>query len=91
MRGANLEDIAVEITAIELFGQGSTPEALTAAASRALHKAVDQAKPALQHPLMTVEVVVPEGNLGAVLGDLQSRRALIRDTETCGERMCKIS
>ncbi len=85
LQGANLEDIAVEITAIELFGQGSTPEALAAAASRALHKAVGQAEPALLHPVMTVEVVVPERNLGAVLGDLQSRRALIRDTETHGE------
>ena len=31
---------------------------------------------------MAVEVVVPEDNLGAVLGDLQSRHALIRDTRT---------
>lgn len=29
---------------------------------------------------MAVEVVVPEENLGTVLGDLQARRAAIRDT-----------
>jgi elongation factor G len=33
---------------------------------------------------MVVEVVVPDGNLGTVLGDLQSRQALIRDTRSEG-------
>ncbi len=73
LQGANLEEIAVGIAVIELFGQGSTPETLAAVASRALHKAVGQVEPALLLPLMSVEVDVPEGNLGAVLGDLQSR------------------
>jgi elongation factor G len=34
---------------------------------------------------MAAEVVVPEENLGTVLGDLQSRHALIRDTRTEGK------
>jgi elongation factor G len=47
-------------------------------------KAVAAADPAVLHPVMAVEVVVPEENLGTVLGDLQSRQALIRDTRTEG-------
>ncbi len=36
---------------------------------------------------MAMEVVVPEENLGAVLGDLQSRHALIRATRSEGGRV----
>jgi elongation factor G len=34
---------------------------------------------------MAVEVVVPQENLGTVLGDLQARHAVIRASETQGE------
>jgi elongation factor G len=85
LEGAPLEDVAVELTGVELFGAASTPNALSAAASRAVHKALEDAGAAMLHPVMKVEVVVPETNLGAVLGDLQSRHALIRSSETWGD------
>jgi elongation factor G len=34
---------------------------------------------------MATEVVVPESDVGTVMGDLQARRAVIRDTTTLGE------
>jgi elongation factor G len=71
----------VHITEVELFGGHSTPEALTSATARALRKALESAGPALLQPIMKAEIVVPEENLGTVLGDLQSRHALIQDTE----------
>jgi elongation factor G len=37
------------------------------------------------HPIMRVEVVIPEASLGVVLGDLQARRALIQGTDPVGE------
>ena len=80
LEGAPLEDLQVEIDEIELFGSASTPTALSAAVSRALAKALQGALPALLQPIMAAEIVVPEVNLGAVLGDLQSRQAIIRDT-----------
>lgn len=84
LQGAPLEDMEVRVHEVELFGQASTPDALAAAAARAVAKAVAAAGPAPLHPVMAVEVVVPEGNLGTVLGDLQSRHALIRDTRSEG-------
>ena len=84
LQGTPLEDIDVQVREVELFGQASTPDALSAAAARAVSKAVAAAAPALLHPVMAVEVVVPEGNLGGVLGDLQSRHAMIRDTRAEG-------
>jgi len=82
LQGTPLEDIEVRVTLVELFGQSSTPEAVSAAAARAVQKAVERAKPATLRPVMAVEVVVPKDNLGAVLGDLQARQAMIRDTRT---------
>ncbi len=83
-QGARVEDVQVGIEEVELFGPASTPEALQAAAFRAVQKALAQAEPALLQPIMALEVVVPKENLGTVLGDLQSRRATIRDTRTEG-------
>jgi elongation factor G len=80
LQGAALLDLSVRVQEAELFGPGSTPEALAAAAGKALRKAIGDADPALMKPVMALEVVVPEVNLGAVLGDLQSRAALILDT-----------
>jgi elongation factor G len=79
-QGAPVEDVSVKLTAVELFGPASTPDALAAAAARALGKALAEAGAALLHPVMRVEVVVPEDNLGTVLGDLQQRRAEIQST-----------
>ncbi len=84
LHGAPLEDIAVALTEVELFGAASTPEALAAAAGKAVTKALAAAGPAALHPVMSVEVVVPEDNLGTVLGDLQQRRALIQASGTRG-------
>lgn|GEM_PF-188404 len=81
LEGAPLQDLEVNVTQVELFGAHSTPEALTSATARALRKALESAGPALLQPIMKAEIVVPEENLGAVLGDLQSRHALIQDTE----------
>jgi elongation factor G len=80
LQGATLLDLSVRVQEAELFGPGSTPEALAAAAGKALRKAIGDADPALMKPVMALEVVVPETNLGTVLGDLQSRAALILDT-----------
>mgnify|MGYP003572631952 CR=1 FL=1 len=80
IEGAPLQDLAVNVDQIELFSGASSAEAINAAASRALRRAIDAASPVLLQPIMQVEVVVPEENLGSVLGDLQSRHALIRDT-----------
>jgi len=80
IEGAPLEDMEVRVDEVELFGSASTADALSAAASRAVHRAITNASPTLLQPIMATEVVVPEENLGAVLGDLQSRHAVIRDT-----------
>jgi len=80
VQGAAVLDLAAAVTGVELFGAQSTPEALAAAAAKALRRALESAEPLVMRPVMALEVVVPEVNLGTVLGDLQSRGALIVDT-----------
>jgi elongation factor G len=80
LQGAPVDDVEVKLVEVELFGAQSTREALQAAAARAAAKALAEATPVALHPVMRVDVVVPEVNLGAVLGDLQQRRAAIHAT-----------
>ncbi|MET0100425.1 MAG: elongation factor G [Sedimenticola sp.] len=81
LEGAPLQDVEIRIEEVELFGTASSPDAISAATTRALRKAISGASPAILQPIMKAEVVVPEENFGTILGDLQARRAIIRDTE----------
>ncbi len=82
VEGALLEDVSATLTTVEVFEDGSTPQALRIAASQAVREALIDAGGQVLRPLMTVEVVVPDENLGSVLGDLQSRGALIMGQES---------
>ena len=48
------------------------------AGREAFKKAFEQASPVLQEPVMSMRVVVPENNMGDVLGDLNTRRARVQ-------------
>ncbi|MDE3181673.1 MAG: elongation factor G [Acidobacteriota bacterium] len=54
------------------------------AGSMALKEAVRKARPCLLEPVMKVEVVVPEENMGDVLGDLSGRRGRVEGMEKRG-------
>jgi elongation factor G len=47
----------------------------------ALQKAVLDAKPIVLEPIMKIEVVVPDDTLGAVIGDLNSKRGKVQGVE----------
>ena len=51
------------------------------AGSMAFKEACHKAKPVLLEPIMKVEVVTPEENMGDVMGDLNSRRGMIQGME----------
>ena len=80
--GAPLQDLAVRVLEVELFGALSSPQALRVAVAEATRKALVRAGSLVLRPVMDTEVVVPESDVGVVIGDLQSRRAVIRDTTT---------
>ncbi|MFH0828599.1 MAG: elongation factor G [Candidatus Kerfeldbacteria bacterium] len=57
----------------------SSEAAFKIAASIAFQLAAKKAKPVLLEPIMKVEVVTPELSMGDVLGDLNSKRASIKE------------
>ena len=59
----------------------SNEMAFKIAASQALKKYAPQAQPVLMEPMMKVEVVTPEANMGDVMGDLNRRRGLVQGME----------
>ncbi len=61
--------------------QLSTDIAFKAAAAQAFRQATERAEPVLLEPVMHVEVVMPEGFLGEVLGDLNARGSEVRSME----------
>ena len=60
------------------------------AGSMAFKEAARKADPALLEPMMAVEVITPEENMGDVIGDLNSRRGMIQAMdERSGARVVK--
>jgi elongation factor G len=66
----------------------SSEMAFKIAGSIAMKDAAKKAKPVLLEPMMSVEVITPEENMGDVIGDLNSRRGQIQSmTERSGARV----
>ncbi|MFZ0790125.1 MAG: elongation factor G [Chromatiaceae bacterium] len=59
----------------------SSEMAFKIAGSMAFKEACHKGKPVLLEPIMKVEVVTPEVNMGDVMGDLNSRRGMIHGME----------
>ncbi len=62
----------------------SSEMAFKVAGSMAFKEAAKKAKPVLLEPYMKVEVVIPEDNMGDVMGDINSRRGNIEGMEPRG-------
>ncbi len=60
-------------------------------ALQAYKSACAQAKPILMEPIMKLEIVTPEENMGDVIGDLNKRRGQVEGMDTCrsGARVVK--
>ncbi len=57
----------------------SSEAAFKIAGSMALQEGVKRANPAILEPIMKVEVLTPEANMGTVVGDLNSKRGVINE------------
>lgn len=60
--------------------------AFQTAGREAFRKAMLEAKPVLLEPIYSVEVTVPESNMGDILGDMNTRRARVQGMETVGAK-----
>ena len=63
----------------------SSDMAFKIAASMGFKKGMEQSNPILLEPIMKVEVIVPEENVGDIMGDMNSRRGKIMGVEAKGK------
>ena len=81
--GYPMVNIAVELYDGSYHDVDSSEIAFKIAAATAFQEGVKRANPILLEPVMSIEIIVPEENLGDVTGDLSSRRGHV---ESMGDR-----
>jgi len=84
--GYPIEDIRVTLVDGSYHEVDSSDMAFQIAGAMALRKAVMEAGPVLLEPIMDVEVYIPEEFLGAISGDINSRRGRIMGMEAKGKQ-----
>jgi elongation factor G len=84
LAGYPVVDVKVAVFDGQYHEVDSSEMAFKICASICLKEACRKAKPVLLEPVMRVEVVVPEEYMGAVNGDLSSRRGRLEGTEIRG-------
>jgi elongation factor G len=84
LAGYPMVDVQVALLDGSYHEVDSSEMAFKIAGSMAFKEAVKRAKPVLLEPIMQVEVVTPEEYMGAVHGDLASRRGRIASMEARG-------
>ncbi len=81
LAGYEVQDIKVTLYDGSYHEVDSSEMAFKIAGSMAFKEGCSRANPVLLEPIMKVEVVVPEEFMGAVVGDLNSRRGRIETSE----------
>jgi elongation factor G len=84
LAGYPMVDLKVRLTDGSYHEVDSSEMAFKIAASLGFKEACRKAKPVLLEPVMDVEVVTPEEYMGAVVGDLNSRRGRIVSMDARG-------
>jgi elongation factor G len=84
LAGFPIVDLRVTLVYGSYHDVDSSEMAFKIAGSMAFKKAVRAARPVLLEPIMEVEVVTPDENLGDVIGDLSSRRGRVEGMEQRG-------
>jgi elongation factor G len=79
--GHPIVDIKVTLYDGSYHTVDSSEMAFKIAGSMALKKAIQDAKPILLEPIMKAEVIIPDDTLGAIIGDLNSKRGRVQGVE----------
>ena len=82
LAGYPLVDLKVTLFDGSFHDVDSSEVAFKVAGSMALQDAANNASPVLLEPMMAVEVTTPEEYMGAVIGDLSSRRGNVNKMES---------
>ncbi len=84
LAGYPMVDVRVTLLDGKYHDVDSSEMAFKIAGNMAFKQVARKAKPVLLEPVMAVEVVTPEDHMGDVIGDLNSRRGRVGQTEARG-------
>jgi elongation factor G len=84
LAGAPVQGLRVKLVDGSYHSVDSSEMAFKIAGSLAFKSAYEKADPVLLEPIMEVEVTVPDDTVGAVNGDLNSRRGRLQGMEPAG-------
>ncbi len=84
-RGAPILGVRVTVVDGKMHDVDSSQIAFYACGALAARTAEQQCKPVLLEPVMRVEVTIPGDYLGAVLGDISSRRGNVQEMKDEGQ------
>jgi elongation factor G len=83
--GSPVVDVKVKLYDGSYHAVDSSELAFKLAGGLAWNKAMTEAQPVLLEPVMNVEVIAPEENMGDIMGDLSGRRGKPQGSESLGE------
>ena len=84
LTGSHCQNIRVAVYDGKMHSVDSNDISFQLAASGAFREAFQQAKPQLLEPVYSVEILCPDEDTGDVMGDLQTRRAIISGMDSEG-------
>ncbi len=88
--GYPLVDVGVALYDGSFHEVDSSEAAFKIAGSMALQEAARRAQPIILEPIMKVAVIAPEQFMGDVVGDINSRRGIIREINDRGEGNARV-
>ena len=84
--GYPVVNIRVRLTFGKFHAVDSDGRSFEMAGSKGFQNAIKAATPILLEPIMNMEIVCPEENMGDIIGDVSSRRGKVLGTEAKGRR-----
>ncbi len=81
LAGYNVVDVRVTLYDGSYHEVDSSEMAFKIAASMAFKEGMKKADPVIKEPIMLVNVIIPDEYMGDVMGDLNSRRGMIKEME----------
>jgi elongation factor G len=82
LAGYRMQDVAVEVHFGKYHDVDSSEAAFKTAGRQAFKKGVLAARPVLMEPIVDLEVTVPSKYTGAILGDLNTKRARVENQDS---------